>query len=429
MKIHLPFILISILLFTVSCQEKRSDQSTIGIEKRVEQKKSVEPQQEVVEEKKLKELPKHYEHQYVVARSGLKYRDSPKGKLLGKFPLNTSLTILTHTQIADTINNEGQLLVGEWVGVQDGRHAGKATDTVYVFSGFLSDTWVQSDIKLYEALPFDETSGRIRTAFLNLSETYFEYAYDEEGDSSQKSIFTESDLEKDTIRLSKSQRKKFLKISNIKESEQVFVYFMASDSLQTYKVKDLSVIAYINPYGAANDDQYEELDYMLGFDLGKSITTWEDNLAYVGKENPFRTGALKPIIWEEIPNNQYPDQKEIDKKGMELTSYQFSTENYHYFLQTPSEGAGSYHLLIIDKETKSEVLNENFYDSEGTYLTGLHIAGNHQQKTNQSQWTGALLKHKATVVFGFEGYSFGCPSITVLDETEPLISIRCDNRH
>ena len=353
----------------------------------------------------------------------------PKGKVLGEFPLNTSLRILTPTQIADTINNEGELLVGEWVGVQDAKHSGKQTDTVYVFSGFLSDTWMQSDIKLYEALPFDKTSRRIRTAFLNLSETYFEHAYDEHGDNSQKSLFTESDLEKDTIRLSKSQRKKFLKISNIQESEQVFVYFMARDEVKTYNVKDLSVIAYINPYGAANDNQYEELDYMLGFDLGRSITTWEDNLAYVGEENPFRTGALKPIIWEEIANDQYLPQKGMDKKGVELTAYEFSTEHYHYFLHTPSEGERSYHLVVIDKKTKAEVLNENYKDSEGTYLTGLHIAGNDQERNQQSQWTGALLKNKATVVFGFEGYSFGCPSITVLEETEPKIHIRCDNRH
>ena len=306
----------------------------------------------------------------------------------------------------------------------------KKMDTVYVFNGFLSNSFVQSDIKLYYASSFyKEKDGKTRTAFLNLSETYFEDAYNETDNKNRNSIFTESDFEKDTIRLNKSQRDKFFKYSNISESDKVFVYLISNDKIQTYNVNDLPVIACMNPYGPSSDYRNNEFDYMLGFDLGKSISNWDENLVYVGKESPFQTGKIKPIIWTKIENNQFPIAKDLNSK-IDLNTYFFAAEKYDYYLQKPTENISSYHLVILDKISKSEILNTNYYDGESTYLTGLKIAeSENEEDMQQSQWTGEIIKNKATVVFGFVGHSFGCPSITILDETEPEIQILCDNRH
>jgi hypothetical protein len=183
----------------------------------------------------------------------------------------------------------------------------------------------------------------------------------------------------------------------------------------------------MNIYGPYNDHQNQEDDYEFGFDLGKMITDW-DNLVFIGKKNPFQTSRLKPIIWTPIENKRFPNNEDL-KKSDNLSSFIFSSERYDYFLQKPEERAGNYHIVIIDKDLKSVVFNQHYYDSEGTYLTGLNITGQDNIEVQQSQWTGKLFKNKATIIFGFLGYSFGCPSINVLDETEPTIPILCDNRH
>ncbi len=434
MKIYLRLILILITFFVFSCKGNTKHQKTEITEQPIELKKTTKPTQNLIAKKVKNQSPKIYDSKYVIARSGLNYRDMPKGNVLGKFPLNTNLRIIEHTKISDQIKDDKKIIKGEWVGIL--RYlTNQKFDTVYVFNGFLSHNYVLSDIKLYYASSFyKEKDGRTRTAFLNLSETYFKDAYfkdayNENGNKNRKSIFTENDLEKDTIRLNKSQRNKFLKFSNISESDKVFVYLISSDEIQVFNVKDLPAIACMNPYGSSSRDYInDEFDYMYGFDLDKSITNSGDNLVFVGKENPFQTGELKPIIWTKIKNKQFPIIKDLDKNGIDLSSYFFATAKYDYFLQKPTKNTSSYHLVVIDKNSKSEILNRNYYDSESTYLTVLNIAESENKGVQQSQWTGELIKNKATVIFGF-GHSFGCLSITILDETEPRIPILCDNRH
>ena len=76
-----------------------------------------------------KESPLNY---YVNAKSGLNYRDKPKGVVLGLFPLNTALQVVENSGVFQNIKDENTVLNGEWLGVLNNK------DTVYVFSGFLS---------------------------------------------------------------------------------------------------------------------------------------------------------------------------------------------------------------------------------------------------------------------------------------------------
>ncbi|MAN29224.1 MULTISPECIES: SH3 domain-containing protein [Mesonia] len=434
MKISLQLFLLSIIILIFSCKENIKNSVTPKTERQVEIQTSTELPKDSVVSKKSIETPKYYEHKYVVARSGLNYRDSPKGNVLGKFPLNTSLKILEKTTITDQIKDKEKTFKGEWVGVE------KNSDTVYVFDGFLSNSYIESDIKLYNVIPYyKDNDSKERTAFLNLSETYFENAYNEGSDRNKNLILTKSDLSKDTIRLNQNQRRELLSQLKLSESDRIFVYMMANDSIINFSIKDLPAIACMNIYGAYSDYQNQEGDYEFGFDLGRSITNWEENLVFMGKENPFHTGKLKPMIWSKIDSQDFPkkfDDSIIDDrrkwwfKGIKAgQSYKFSLNNLDYYVQDLKKGESVEHryLIVIDSNTKKVLHEKVFIDAESTYLIPLQIENSEEKY--YGQWAGQLFKNKATVIFGFLGYTFGCPSITVLDETEPNIPILCDNRH
>lgn len=69
---------------------------------------------------------------YINAKSGLRFRDAPKGKSLGKFKYKKTITIIEKTGITDSFIDNGIQVTGEWVGV---KHHKK---TVYLFDGFLA---------------------------------------------------------------------------------------------------------------------------------------------------------------------------------------------------------------------------------------------------------------------------------------------------
>ena len=429
MKIYLQLILLSILFLAFGCKEKITEQNTNRTEKQVEQKKSIEPPKDSVAKKKKKELPKHYEHKYVISRSGLNYRDLPNGNILGKFPLNLQLKIIEYTKIADQIKDGEKTIKGEWVGVE------KNSDTVYVFNGFLSYSYVQSDIKLYYASSsYKENDGKTRTAFLNLSETYF---YNKNGNRNKTSILTESDLTKDTIRLNQNQKKKLITELKISESDKVFIYLMKNDSILSFNIKDLPAIACLNIYDSGNYGNLEDA-YEFGFDLGEKIKD-SDNFVYIGKANPFQTGKLESIAWKKIKNQEFPkkfssniidDRRRWWFNGIETgQSYKFSTNNLDYYIQNLNKDEKLEHryMIVIDSKTKKIIYENVQIDSESTYLIPLKTENS--KELYYSQWTGELFKNKPVVMFGFLGFNFGCPSITVLDETEPTIPILCDNRH
>ena len=63
---------------------------------------------------------------FVKAQSGLNYRKSPNGEILGKFSLNTEVYIVEYTGLVEEIKDENKSVEGEWVGVK------KDNDTVYL---------------------------------------------------------------------------------------------------------------------------------------------------------------------------------------------------------------------------------------------------------------------------------------------------------
>ena len=365
--------------------------------------------------------PIHYEYLFVTARSGLNYRDAPKGKLLGKFNLNHQLKIIHYTKIKDQVKAGGQLLDGEWVGVE------KEADTVYVFNAFLSDQYVTSDVELYPVSPFYKRGESSATAFVNLSETY--WGTDGAKVNNLELGLSQEDWEKDTFRLNPVQKRRFLINMGLPASARLFIYQLDTDSVITYPIKDLPVMICPNPF-----DRHE-----IGFDLGKYRSN-SDDFAYLGTQNPFQTGKLKPVIWKEIDTALFPKKfdPEIIHKSRRVwfkgytggTSYLFKYNSLNYYVQylINEDKSKHYYLIVLNEQTKKIIFERVYVDSESTHLRPLRTTA-FDIKKQYGQWTGELFKNKATVLFGFLGNSFGCPGIKVLDDSEPVIPILCDNRH
>ena len=376
-----------------------------------------------------KRVPVQYEYFFVVRRKGIDYCDSPGGRPIGRFRMNHQLKLLQRNIGKDSVQEGKQWLHGEWWRVE----GHKKTDTVYVFSGYLSESPLVSDIVVYIASPFiEETNRTNRTGFLNVSESYLDH------ETAAHPILSEEDMYEDTVRLSWQQRSVLLKKTGMGESDTVFIYDVASDSVHRFPLKDLPAIACINIYFTGG---YEKTDYEyeFGFDLGRQYSGGDHNYAYVGENNPFQTGRIAPLIWERINSSAFPFAFDSTLIRSEIrwwlrgvqpgNAYKSDCQNLTLFLQdlTKNEAIRYRHLVVQDTASQQIVFRHLFIDSESTELMPL-LTRNGETLTGH-QWAGELFKGKPPVVFNFLMHSFGCPGFTFLSHQEPPVPILCDNRH
>lgn len=427
MKPYLKILALIISVQLFNCKESNDKSNSIETRTETKYQDSIVTTSSVVP--KTKTTPKTYNYFYVAAKSGLNYRDKPNGKVLGKFPLNSYVNVIENTGITHQVKDGGKTIKGEWVGVE------KDKDTVYVFSGFLSPNYTPSDIQLYLASSFyAENNGDTRTAFINISETYFTDLHTHfEGQEREHYVLTEQDFSKDTIRLNKNQRKKFLKQSLLSETDKVFIYSINDGNVETFKVKDLPAIACINIYFGSGGYEKSEYDYEFGFDLGQRNI---GDFVFIGKKDPFKTGKLTSIIWKKATNTNFPKQINdnikmwwLDNGYTKGDAYKFSNSDYEYVVQNINRKGelNTRYLFIIDITDNKVIFNKIFSESEGTYLIPLNTKT--KEGYSEYQFAGQLFKDKSDIIFGFESHSFGCPSITIIDPTEPPVPTLCDNRH
>jgi hypothetical protein len=287
------------------------------------------------------------------------------------------------------------------------------------------------DLKIFD-LQYYEKDPTHSFSFISLSEIY---PLNENPDSLAIPDLREKENDEAPnftyFKLDSTYRKRFLTATNISETDKVFIYDYSINALQTFTVKNLKVIACLNIYGA--DWPYSQDDYMIGFEVNKNFLKSSDkyftnSLAYVGKENPFVRGQVKPIIWKKIDLADYSSKElptyDTSYAGKCVTgdAYKFETEGLQYFVQDLVRLADKWisvkHLIVINLKTKETICEKLFYSGESASFAPL-----------DNQWTGKLFKNKPPVIFGFHWVSFGCPSITFLNPTEKDIYINCDNRH
>jgi hypothetical protein len=247
--------------------------------------------------------------------------------------------------------------------------------------------------------------------------------------------------------LSSIYRKRFLSRTNISESDSVFIYDYSTDAQLSFSVEKLNVVACLNVYMDIKDCPCSQYDYMIGFEVAKNNLNgvgkyFAETLVFIGKENPFVRGKMKPIVWAKIKPEKFPlkksnltETKMQNKNTVKGQAYAYETDSHQIFIQDYQNPEYEYiyatenrHLIVINKKYK-KVENEMLLSAdEGTTLAPLNfgIDGNNHDKI---QWIGQLFKDKPEVMFGFQWFSFGCPEINFINSKNKSIQINCDNRH
>ncbi len=350
---------------------------------------------------------------YVTAKSGLNYRKEAKGKILGKFLLNTEVKIVERTGVFEEIKDQGHHLQGEWVGVT----SKVSIEKVYVFSAFLSVEKYETPFNIYDVQTYREKKKD--EYFIILSDGY-NWEEIEDMNLNEK--------------VSNKHRELLLYNIGIKETDKVFIYSYILNKIMIFKVNELSLIA--------KEDPYAGYDY-IAFDLKNKIQKgdideYTSSYVYIGKDNPFKKGEMKPIIWKKIENKMFPsvqikgndfNQPYVFKESDTLEYYSFINKNYKYYLKIKNKKhmySQAFHLVV--KLKGQVVFNEFYHSSEGATPAPLAFKTK-KNKQHYEQWTGKIFKNKPPVILGFMYYSFSCLGIDFLDESEKSMRVKCDARH
>lgn len=227
-------------------------------------------------------------------------------------------------------------------------------------------------------------------------------------------------------------RKKLLNGIQLTENDSLYIYEYGSNLLQRMPVSKLKAVAYLSPY---SDDQDLDPDsYMMGFQVATHQKTTEydrynNAIAYFGNKNPFVDHKMKAVKWQKA--NADISKKYFSHSKLALgKTYQSQYENLTYYLQDYlEEGNITERKLVVINDRKEKIAEKTFSlaGSDGGEFMPLY--GIDADEANISQWTGHLFKGKPPVIFGFMAQSFGCPSISFLDQKEKDFPINCDNRH
>lgn len=420
-------IILLILISSWSCKETTSNKKIVTAAESIE----ISKQDTIVNDSisKTNKTPdlKHYEYYFVSAKSGLEYKDKPNGKVLGKFPLNTHLKVVEHTNHSRQVNDGIKNIKGEWLGVE------KGTDTVYVFSAFLSDFYNYSDIKLFYASPYIKSYDETRPGFVNLSELYpFDY------ENNSNTIIQDEKLGQEPIRFNKNQSDKFFERIGISKKDSLYIFSFSNDSVYKFPVSEFKMIAFLNPY-THGDRNTKEYEYEIGLNLEDKFSDKGDNFAYVGTVNPFQTGKIKPLIWNRTDNNNFPLQESniVNQKttdNITLETYTISLSHFKYFIQSHiyyknNQSRVQKHQLIVIDTTTNNIITKLYYSSsESINISPVYKSSDEKMEYYHS-WTGELFKNKPPMIYGLYGNSFGCSTVDFIDKNEPSIRILCDNRH
>lgn len=415
------------MLLSFSCKENTSKQTGEKSKQQSEIKRQKKILQDSTKAKDKTNRPKRYASQFVSVNSGLNYRDMPNGKILDKFPLNTQLKVVDSTKIFEQIEDNGKIVKGEWLGVE------KDNDTVYVFSSFLSDFYNYSDIKLFYASPYYKSYDEIRQGFVNLSELY-PFAYENESIT----IIPEDKLGQEPIQFSKNQSNEILKRIGFSKKDSLYIFSFSKDSVYKFPISEFKMIAYLNPY-THGDKNIKEYEYEIGLNLEDKFSDKGENFAYVGIENPFRTGKIKPLIWSKTDNDDFPLPKSnIDNQNksdnISIETYTLSLLHFKYFIQSHiyhknNRSRVQRHQLIVIDTINNKIITElNYHSSESINISPVYKASDEKIEIYYS-WTGELFKNKPPIIYGMYGNSFGCSTVDFIAENEPSIRIFCDNRH
>lgn len=361
------------------------------------------PKEMVQKVKPVKQFKKYY---YVSSIEGAPYFSSPNGELIGRFLLNQGLLAIEKTNVF-TEQIDSNSTKHEWLGLQYN------SDTVYILDKHLSTDYTYLDIDLYDGISYNANRPNLKHGFVNLTNAPI-----------VKEIplpkIPNKQLGKHIIPLSKTYRDQFLKRTGIKESDFIFT---TSKSFKI-QVKNLPLIASLNHY-RLEDEYVSEGDYEIGFELDQKYDTKGMTYIYIGTENVFKINSSpKPIVWEEVKENLFP--LEIRKPDTTASIYSFNFEHWTYYLRNQKENQYR-QLVVVDTNSQAIVFNKSYNSSESTHLPPIKVKGKLEPQRS-FQKTGYFLKGKPPVILGIKYVAYSCEVIEFIEQSEPPIVIRCDNR-
>ncbi|MFY8107538.1 MAG: hypothetical protein ACOVO9_01050 [Bacteroidia bacterium] len=314
----------------------------------------------------------------------------------------------------------------------------------------------RNNLEVYDLSTFHFNNNK-EIGFISFSD---KYQLNEDADSLAIQTKTEYEFEYNSnkhyrdeyIKLDSKHRKRFLNQLKISEKDSLFIYHYGKDTIMSFKIKNLNVVACINSYrqGEQNEPNFEgfdQYDYMIGFEIEPIIIkrlgeSYNQNFVCVGKVNPFIKNQLKPVVWTKINRTQFPGMgintaNELLSKRRKIQSdscYKFTNTNHTYYVKDMFFNDGNYvsssrRIIVFENKTGEMVLDEFIQEGESTSVSPLNNLNTEEGRNYIYQWTGKLFKYKAPVIFGLNGESFGCPHISFLDFSEQSIYLNCDNRH
>lgn len=232
--------------------------------------------------------------------------------------------------------------------------------------------------------------------------------------------------------LDTSSRKKLLSGIRLTENDSLYIYEYGSNKLQRMPVSQLKAVAYLSPY--SDSEEVDPESYMMGFQVATHQKTtdydrYNNAIAYFGNKNPFVENKMKAVKWQkagaDISKKYFSHSKLAQGK-----TYQSQYENMTYYLQDYlEEGNTVERKLVVINDRKEKIAEKTFSLAGSDGGEFLPLYGIDADEANVFQYTGHLFKGKPPVIFGFIAQSFGCPSVSFLDQKEKDFPINCDNRH
>jgi|GEM_PF-5776692 len=248
--------------------------------------------------------------------------------------------------------------------------------------------------------------------------------------------------------ISRMQRQRFLKRVGMSETDSVFIYDYALNTLLTRSVRDLPMVACLDEY-LYPGQLHTTADYMIGFLIDKSLLSSfrekvngrysydvGNTLVNVGKANPFIRGPLKPMIWTEMQPELFPadtitieDSLSIAKWYNQVTikAYECKVDSFRFVARDRMYQANvvGRSLQVFNLKTGARIFKHFTLETES--ISPVHL--NTSETEIPQLRMGPLFKGKAPALLWLEWHSFGCMSVYLLDPSGETIPIRCDNRH
>lgn len=304
------------------------------------------------------------------------------------------------------------------------------------------------NFRVYAANEMDLTQEPF--TYVPLSDDFqLPYCYhEEECDTSiiSQKYFEDSNGELNFHILKQRQRSLFLDSAGIRESDSIFIYNLHNGTVQSYRIQDLKLIAFLSYYHGGNGATSQPGDYMIGLAIydENRAPGYTNQLACIASECPFNKSSMELVYWEKIDTSIFQATPfTFDFYGTDVkidsvsTTYHSSYKHLDLYAQDGYsrgqryDGTVDFHfrvrLLTVYNPKKERLVYTNlFFESEGTSAVDLALKG---ADYRPNQYIGNLFKGMPPVFYGIQYESFGCEEILILNELNQSIGIRCDNRH